>query len=177
MSVLSDVDIRAALADGSIVITPLGDDAVRPASVDMRLGPLLKLATLQEDEPWRCIDLREGSYRLSRGDFLLGATLEWIEIPDDRVGVLAGKSSRAREGLIVESAGYVDPGWDGELTLEITMLAPGYVTLYLGMPICQIRFETLLTPPERLYGHDESSHYQGSRGPVTSRTMVGRMPA
>lgn len=167
--ILPDSMIRERLDSGSIVITPLGEDAVRPASVDLRLGPTIMVAQLQADEPWRIFDLREQSYRLSRGDFVLGATLEWIEIPDTLVGILAGKSSRAREGLIVESAGYVDPGWRGELTLEITTRAPGVTTIYLGMPICQIRFEMLLVPCERPYGtNGDGSHYQSSRGPVES---------
>lgn len=169
--ILPDALIRDRLAGGGLVITPLGDDAVRPASVDLRLGPVIKVAQLQTGEPWRVYDLRDASYRLSRGDFVLGATLEWVEIPTNLVGVLAGKSSRAREGLIVESAGYVDPGWRGELTLEMTTLAPGVTTLYVGMPICQIRFEMLLVPAERPYGSDGTSHYQSSRGPVESHAV------
>lgn len=173
--ILSDRDIRAYLADGLISITPLGEDAVRPASVDLRLGALLTIADPNEPDGWRVHDLRERPFRLYHGAFVLGHTLERIRLPNVLAGVLAGKSSRAREGIQVEAAGYVDPEWDGELTVEVTRFRPGTSQLTLGVPICQIRFETLLSPCERGYGHPElKSHYQGSRGPIPSRAEVVR---
>lgn len=174
--ILSDLNIRAALEEGRLVVIPLAPDAIRPASIDLRLGPLLTIPDPNSEDGWRTHDLREAPYRLYRGSFILGHTLEWIEVPDDLAGVLAGKSSRAREGLLVESAGYVDPGWKGELTLEMLNLAPIVCILSVGLLIAQIRFETLMTPAERLYGHpDLHSHYQGSRGAVPSRAAVGRI--
>lgn len=174
MSVLSDASIRAALADGTLAIHPLGEDAIRPASVDLRLGALLTIADPNEPDGWRVHDLREMSYRLFRGVFVLGHTLETVTISDSLVGVLAGKSSRAREGLIVESAGFVDSGWSGELTMEMATLHPAGNRLVLGQPICQIHFSTLTTLCERPYGHaDLKSHYQGSTGPVPSRACGG----
>lgn len=170
--ILSDRDLRAYLADGIIEITPLADDAIRMASVDLRLGPVLMVEDLNEPTGWRTYDLREGPYRLYQGDFVLAATLERVRIGNTLAGILAGKSSRAREGIQVEAAGYVDPGWDGELTMEVTRFRRGMSTLTLGMKICQIRFETLLSPCERPYGSDGTSHYQGSRGPVPSRAEV-----
>lgn len=167
--ILSDVDITAALDADEVVIRPLGPDAVRPASVDLRLGPILSIPDPNEPDGWRTHDLRTAPFRLYHGSFVLGHTLEWIEVPPTLAGVLAGKSSRAREGWVLENAGYVDPGWKGELTLELANLAHGYVMATLGMQIGQIRFETLSSPCARPYGSDASSHYQNSRGAVPSR--------
>lgn len=169
--ILPDFVIRARIADGTLGVTPLAEGAVRPASVDLRLGPVLKVADPNADGGWRIHDLREqGTFRLYAGAFVLAATLERITLPANVAGILAGKSSRAREGIQVEAAGYVDPGWDGELTFEITRFRPGDPSkLTLGMLIAQIRFEMLLAPCERPYGSDSSSHYQGSIGPVASR--------
>lgn len=168
--ILPDALIRDRIDSGDIVITPLGENAVRPASVDLRLGALLTIPDPNSPDGWRTHDLREAPYRLYQGGFVLGHTLEWIEVPDTLAGVLAGKSSRAREGWVLENAGYVDPGWKGELTVELANLAPGYVLAELGKPIGQIRFEMLLVACERPYGHaDLRSSYQNSRGPVMSR--------
>ena len=179
--ILSDANIRQYIEYGRLSITPLDDAAIRPASVDLKLGPVLKVADPNADGGWRIHDLREhGPFRLYAGAFVLASTLERITLGDplrpetcNLAGILAGKSSRAREGIQVEAAGYVDPGWDGELTFEITRFRPGEPSkLTLGMPIAQIRFEMLLAPAERPYGSDGSSHYQGSLGPVASR-MAG----
>ncbi len=173
MSVLSDADIRAALASGHLVVTPLAEQAIRPASVDLRLGPLLTIPDPNSEDGWRTHDLREAPYRLYQGGFVLGHTLEWIEVPNTLAGVLAGKSSRAREGWVLENAGWVDPGWKGELTLELSNLAPGHVMAIVSMLIGQIRLEMLTSPCEQPYGSDQTSRYQGSRGPVPSRAVRG----
>jgi dCTP deaminase len=174
--ILPDRVLREYLADGRLVVTPLGEAAVRPASIDLRLGALLMVADVNEPDGYRCHDLRSAPYRLMDGAFVLGHTLEWVEIPPMLAGVLAGKSSRAREGVQVEAAGYVDPGWRGELTVEIAMLRPGVTVLSLGMPICQLRLEMLLVAAETPYGSDGTSHYQASRGPVPSRTLHEARP-
>jgi dCTP deaminase len=172
---LPDHLIRDYLANGTIDITPFDPAAVRPASVDLRLGPVLKIEDRNVEGGWREHDLRDSNdYRLYHGDFVLAATLERVTLPDTLAGILAGKSSRAREGIQIEAAGYVDPGFDGELTLEVTRFRRGESRLTLGMPICQIRFEMLLAPAETPYGSDRTSHYQHSIGPVTSRTEVAR---
>lgn len=170
--ILNDGAIRLYMAERGLVVRPLGEHAIRPASIDLRLGALLQIADVNEPDGWRVHDLRESPYRLMHGAFVLGHTLEWVEIPPTLAGVLAGKSSRAREGIQVEAAGYVDPGWRGELTVEIAKLRPGTSLLTLGMPICQLRVEMLLAPAEAPYGSDETSHYQNSRGPVPSRAFV-----
>lgn len=172
--ILPDSILREYLADGRLVVRPLGEDVVRPASIDLRLGALLTIADANAPDGWRVHDLREAPYRLMPGAFVLGHTLEWVEIPDFLAGVLAGKSSRAREGIQVEAAGYCDPGWQGELTVEIAMFRPGCALLTLGMSICQLRVEMLLTACERPYGSDATSHYQGSHGPVPSRLLEVR---
>lgn len=195
MTVLSDVSIREALAYGTIAITPLGGDAIRASSVDLRLGPILKIDDLNAPGGWRDHDLREGPFRLYRGVFVLGATLERVRVGAvdapypgilgrllSWIGMrrqyhlcadLKGKSSRAREGLVLENAGFVDPGWDGELTTEMEMRKSGFLLLTLGMKIGQIRFSRLDTRSEHPYGSDETSHYQHSKGPVASRTQGG----
>lgn len=165
MSVLSDVSIRAALDDGTIVITPLAPNAVQPASVDLRLGPVLKIAEFLGHRIHHLVD--DGPLWMSQFTFILASTMETVTVPASLVGVIAGKSTRAREGIILENAGYVDPGWHGELTLELFALSPRPVLLTHGMLIGQIRFETLTADAEHPYGSDGlRSHYQGSRGPV-----------
>lgn len=174
MTILSDVSIRHQLARApgrALVIRPLGEGAVRPASVDLRLGPVLLIA--EPDGGHRRHHLTDdGPYRLERSAFVLAATLEHVEIPPHLVGILVGKSTRARQGLIVENAGYIDPGWSGELTLELAHLSPAPVVLTLGMWIAQLRIDTVSAPPERLYGSDATSRYQSSRGPVPARTRA-----
>lgn len=174
MAVLADRDIRNYLADGTLTITPLDPSQIQPASVDLCLGPLLLIPDPHEDGGYRQHDLRERSYRLYQHDFVLGATLETIGLPNTLTAVLAGKSSRAREGIQVECAGWVDPGWYGELTFEITRFRRGHVDLHLGMAIAQIVFQATLSPADRPYGHpDLKSKYQNSRGPVPSRAGGG----
>lgn len=163
--ILQDTAIRLRIDTGHIVIRPLAENAVQPASVDLRLGRTILVAQYKGYREHDLID--QGVLHLSQGMFVLAATLEWIELPPSLAGVLAGKSTRARQGLILESAGYVDPGWKGELTLELANLSPRPIPLVHGMTIGQIRFELLYGVCERPYGSDGvGSHYQGSAGPV-----------
>ena len=187
--VLSDRDIRRQIAQGRIVVEPYDDDAVQPASVDLRLGsPLLveetaRLALIdprqQSDMQWRRVELDESvPYALHPGEFALGITAENIEIPDDIVGRLDGKSSLGRLGLVVHStAGFVDPGWKGRLTLELSNLSSIPINLYLGMKSSQISFVWLSSPAERPYGSAGlNSKYQGQMGPVPSRFHLNYGP-
>lgn len=165
MSVLSDNELRAALLDKTIVVSPLAAGAIQPASIDVRLGPVLKIAEFLSHRVHHLVD--DGPLWMSQFQFILAATMESVEVPASLVAVLAGKSTRARQGLILENAGYVDPGWHGELTLELFTLAPRPVLLTHGMLIGQIRFETLTSDALEPYGSEGlRSHYQGSRGPV-----------
>lgn len=166
--ILPDHELMTAITDGSLIVRPFAIDAVRPASIDVRLGAVLKIAEYRGHRIHHLID--DGPFPLSQGTFLLAATLEWIEVGPEHIAILAGKSSLARQGLILENAGYVDPGWRGELTLEMFNLSPRPVVLSHGMWIGQLRVERLSSRCESPYGSDETSHYQDSRGPVESRT-------
>ena len=180
MSVLSDRDIRAAIESGDVRIAPYDPKDLQPSSVDLHLDrrfrvfrnnryayidvrapqpDLTELLTIADDEP----------FVLHPGEFVLGQTLEWVELPVDLVARLEGKSSLGRLGLLIHStAGYVDPGWKGNLTLELSNVANLPIALYYGMKIGQISFFRLTTPADTPYG-GTGSKYQGQRGPTASR--------
>ena len=181
MTVLSDRTIKALLAEGKIVVEPLGEGCIQPASVDVHLDKHI-LVFRNSRRPY--IDVREDlsdltemeeignqPFMLHPGEFVLGSTLESIEIPDDLVARLEGKSSLGRIGLLIHStAGYVDPGWKGHLTLELSNVANLPITLYHGMKIGQLSFLQLSTPADVPYGSPElGSKYQGQTVPTASR--------
>ena len=182
MAVLSDRDIRAALQAGRIRIDPFDPTCLQPSSVDLHLDAdfrvfrnnrypfidvrapqpdLTELITVGEDEP----------FVLHPSEFVLGQTLEWVELPDDLVARLEGRSSLGRLGLLIHStAGYVDPGWKGNLTLELSNVANLPIALYRGMSIGQISFTRMSSPVERPYGSRElGSKYQGQSSPTASQ--------
>lgn len=175
--ILSDVDIIQAMYKIGLVIEPLLEP-IQPASVDLRLGDTIleaRRGLIDPSKPSSKIRTSEPFkfYTLSPGQFILVSTLEWVEIPPTLIGILTGKSSLARVGLQVECAGYVDPGWRGRLTLELSNLGPGMIVLRPGMKICQIRFEQVSCHPEHLYGDPAlDSHYQQSQGPVPARFTI-----
>jgi len=180
--VLSDHTIKEELAKGRIVIDPLGERCIQPASVDVHLDRRL-LVFRNSRRPY--IDVREDMSDLTEmveikdhtpfilhpGEFVLASTLEHIELPDDLVARLEGKSSLGRIGLLIHStAGYVDPGWKGHLTLELSNVANLPVTLYYGMKIGQVSYIRLSTAADHLYGSPElGSKYQGQTDPTASR--------
>lgn len=180
--VLSDRTIKEEIAAGRLVIEPLDRDCIQPASVDVHLDGRF-LVFRNNRRPF--IDVREDTTDLTElveiagdtpfilhpNEFVLGSTLESITLPDDLVARLEGKSSLGRLGLLIHStAGYVDPGWQGHLTLELSNVANLPVTLYYGMKIGQISFLRLTTPVDHPYGSKEArSRYQGQRGPTPSR--------
>ncbi len=181
MTVLSDHTIKALLAEGRIVVDPLGEGCIQPASVDVHLDKHI-LVFRNSRRPY--IDVREDlsdltemeeigeqPFMLHPGEFVLGSTLESIEIPDDLVARLEGKSSLGRVGLLIHStAGYVDPGWKGNLTLELSNVANLPITLHHGMKIGQLSFLQLSTPADVPYGSPElGSKYQGQTVPTASR--------
>ena len=180
--ILSDVTIREELAAGRIVIEPLSDDAIQPSSVDLHVDSLFRVfrndTTPYIDPKQSQEDLTElvevtegGSFILHPGEFVLGSTLERVALPDNLVARLEGKSSLGRLGLLIHStAGFVDAGWDGHLTLELSNVANLPIALYPGMKIGQISFLRMTTPAEHPYGSDVTgSKYQGQRGPTPSR--------
>ncbi len=182
MSVLSDRDIRASMEAGRIRIDPFDPGCLQPSSVDLHLDgdfrvfrnnrypyidvraskpELTELVSVAEDE----------QFILHPTEFVLGQTLEWVELPDDLVARLEGKSSLGRLGLLIHStAGYVDPGWKGNLTLELSNVANLPIALYSGMRIGQISFLRMTSPVERPYGSRElGSKYQGQSSPTASQ--------
>jgi dCTP deaminase len=183
-SVLSDGTIRRLVDEGRIVIEPWDEALVQPASVDIRLGDSFRVF---HNHRVTAIDLREPPRHLTEevvvpegvpfaihpGEFVLGRTLEHVVIPDDVVARIEGKSSLGRLGLIVHAtAGFVDPGFQGTLTLEITNLTRVPIQLYAGLPIAQLSFMALDRPAERPYGSEElGSHYQGQVAATESRYM------
>jgi dCTP deaminase len=163
--ILPDTTIRWMLENKHIVIDPK-PTRIQPTSVDLHLGPVLINEDGREIE---LVSLRGvGGYRMNPGSFFLGATLERVEVPINLVGILMGKSTLARMGLQIEAAGYVDPGWKGNLTLELKNLTQRQIIgLHYGMKICQIRFEVLWAEVSAGYGDLKfGSHYQESIGPV-----------
>jgi len=181
MSVLADRDIRAAIEGGEIVIRPLDLDDVQPASVDLHLDrrfrvfrnnryPYIDVRQAQPDLT-ELLEVRDDEpFILHPGEFVLGQTLEWVELPIDLVARLEGKSSLGRLGLLIHStAGYVDPGWKGNLTLELSNVANLPIALYFGMRIGQISFHGMSSPVDRPYGTPElGSKYQGQSEPTAS---------
>lgn len=173
MAVLNDGNLLDALETGALVIRPLAQDALQPSSLDLRLGAELLIATPDGFRSHHLVN--DGPLRLRQHAFVLGCTLEWIEIAPHLVGVLAGKSSRAREGIQVESAGLIDAGWKGRLTLEIVMLSPIPTHLTWAMGIGQLYIHTLETTAVRPYGTYGIGRYQNSDGPVESLVVPGKL--
>jgi dCTP deaminase len=180
-SVLSDGTIRRLAEEGRIVIDPWNPDLVQPASVDLTLGDSFRVF---HNHRTSAIDLRDPPTNLTEevtgemfvihpGEFVLGVTREYVELPDDIVARIEGKSSLGRLGLIVHAtAGFVDPGFKGTLTLEITNLTRVPIKLYPGLLIAQLSFMTLDAPAERPYGSEAlGSHYQGQTAATESRYM------
>jgi dCTP deaminase len=181
-SVLSDGTILRLIEEQRIRIDPWDPGMVQPASVDVRLGNSFRVF---HNHRASAIDLREPPQNLTEevrvddgdafvihpGEFCLGRTLEWVELPADIVARIEGKSSLGRLGLIVHAtAGFCDPGWRGTLTLELNNLTRVPIKLSPGLPIAQLSFMTLDAPAQRPYGHpDLGSHYQGQVEATESR--------
>lgn len=186
--ILSDRSIKEALAAGRIGIDPLADDAVQPSSVDVRLGGQFRVFAnhryphidVRVDQPdlTDLVEVADGPFVLHPGEFVLGATLERITLPADLVARLEGKSSLARLGLVIHStAGFIDAGFDGDVTLELSNVATLPILLYPGMKIAQFAFFALDRPAERPYGSGASgSKYQGQSGPTASRYHLNLVP-
>ena len=179
--VLSDGDIRAEIQSGRIVIDPYTPEAVQPSSVDLHLDNRFRVfrssrypyIDVREEQPdlTELVEIRgDEPFILHPGEFVLGSTLERVELPNDLVARLEGKSSLGRLGLLIHStAGYVDPGWEGNLTLELSNVANLPITLYDGMKIGQISFQRLSSPVEVAYGDSRlGSRYRGQRDPTAS---------
>ena len=181
-SALSDGTIIRLVNEGRIRIDPWDEKMVQPASFDLRLGSSFRVF---HNHRASAIDLRDPPSNLTEevkvepgepfvihpGEFVLGRTLEWVELPDDVVARVEGKSSLGRLGLIVHAtAGFCDPGWKGTLTLEFANLTRIPIRLYADLPIAQLSFMMLDAPALRPYGHEQlGSHYQGQVEATASR--------
>ncbi len=180
--VLSDRTIKAEIAAGRLVFDPYDPGLVQPSSVDMRVDrrfrvfrnaryPYIDVRKPMEDLTEPIAMEGDEPFILHPGEFVLGQTLERVRLPDDLVARLEGKSSLGRMGLLIHStAGFVDAGFEGNLTLELSNVANLPITIYHGMPIGQISFMRMDMPVERPYGSEEAgSKYQGQAEPTPSR--------
>ncbi len=186
--ILSDRTLREQLDAGRIVIEPFDPALIQPSSIDVRISNLFRvfrnhtagvidvkrdqrglteLVEIPADEH----GVGETAFMLHPGEFVLGSTLERVGVPDDLVGRVEGKSSLGRLGLLIHStAGFIDAGFDGHITLELANVASLPITLYPGMKIGQVSFMQMTTPADHPYGAGaQGSKYHGQRGPTPSR--------
>ena len=168
--ILSDRELRHRLRDRSIVVEPLADLELQlqPASIDLRLGRQFRRVVRASEE---VEELPEGDdFILGPGEFALGTTLERVSVPTDLVARVEGRSSIGRLAILVHAtAGFIDPGFEGEITLELANLGPTPASLRVGSRVCQIVFHVLTSPVERPYGPARGSKYSDQRGPTPSR--------
>ncbi len=183
--ILSDVDLLNRLEKGDLVIDPIDDldTQIQPASVDLRLGsdfieykrtnaPCIRPNNEDEvDSYLRETHIPEDEEIIIHpGDFILGTTYEHVEIPNDLVATLEGRSSLGRLAIIIHAtAGFIDPGWEGKITLEISNLGTVPIALKPGMRVSQLVISELKTASERPYGEERGSKYQGQSGPEGSK--------
>ncbi|MDP5109401.1 MAG: dCTP deaminase [Ilumatobacteraceae bacterium] len=180
--ILSDRTIREQLAAGRIVIDPLDESCLQPSSIDVKVSNLFRVfrnhtasvIDVKNDMTslTELVEIADGdAFMLHPGEFALGSTLERVGVPDDMVARVEGKSSLGRLGLLIHStAGFIDAGFDGHITLELSNVANLPITLYPGMKIGQVSFMMMTTPADKPYGKGASgSKYQGQRGPTPSR--------
>ena len=180
---LSDRDIIAAIDAGRVMLDPYEQEMVQPSSVDVRLDRYFRVfenhryphidPAVEQAELTRLVECGpDEPFILHPGEFVLGATYEAVTLPDDIAARLEGKSSLGRLGLLTHStAGFVDPGFTGHITLELSNVATLPILLWPGMKIGQMCFFRLSSPSEHPYGSAAyGSRYQGQRGPTASRS-------
>ncbi|WP_036948895.1 dCTP deaminase [Luteimicrobium xylanilyticum] len=180
---LSDRDIRAELDAGRVVLDPYEPSMLQPSSIDVRLDKFFRLfdnhrypfidPSQEQPELTRLVEAKgDEPLVLHPGEFVLGSTFEAVTLPDDVAARLEGKSSLGRLGLLTHStAGFIDPGFSGHVTLELSNVATLPITLWPGMKIGQMCFFRLSSPAEHPYGSEAyGSRYQGQRGPTASRS-------
>ena len=182
---LSDSDIRSYVASGRVRLKPWDPEMVQPSSVDIHLDRFFRLfdnhkypvvdPAADQPELTRLVEVSaDGEFVLHPGEFVLGATYERVTLADDVAARLEGKSSLGRLGLLTHStAGFIDPGFSGHVTLELSNTATLPIKLYPGMKVGQLCFFQLSSPAERPYGAGAmGSRYQGQRGPTASRSHL-----
>ncbi|MGN0092954.1 MAG: dCTP deaminase [Methanobrevibacter sp.] len=185
MAILSDKDLKKCIDDGKIVINPLTDEKqIQPSSIDMRIGDEFKVFRVirkpfidpKDDDDiasyMESLTVEDGeAFIIHPNEFALATTYEYVKVPDDLVARVEGRSSMGRLGVTMHvTAGYIDPGFEGKITLEISNIGAMPVALYPGQRVCQLVFETMTTPAEKPYGHpDRNSKYMGQKSPESSR--------
>lgn len=182
---LSDQDLRKEVESGRLALDPFDVDMLQPSSIDVRLDRFFRVfnntkythidPSQQQDELTSLVETPEGEqFVLHPGEFVLGSTYEMVTLPDDLAGRLEGKSSLGRLGLLTHStAGFIDPGFSGHITLELSNVANLPITLHPGMKIGQLCLFKLSSPAEHPYGSAQAgSRYQGQRGPTPSRAYL-----
>ncbi len=180
--IFSDRSIKEAIADGSIAIDPHEPSYVQPSSVDLRVGDGFRIFAnhkyseidprAPQDDLTQLVEVGEGPFMLHPGEFVLGSTFERVRLGDDVVARLEGKSSLGRLGLLIHStAGFIDPGFEGHITLELSNVATLPIAIYPEMKIGQISFYRMTTAADNPYGSPAlGSKYQGQSGPTASRS-------
>ena len=185
MAILSDKDLKKCIDDGKIVIDPLTDEKqIQPSSIDMRIGDEFKVFRVirkpfidpKDDDDiasyMESLTVEDGeAFIIHPNEFALATTYEYVKVPDDLVARVEGRSSMGRLGVTMHvTAGYIDPGFEGKITLEISNIGAMPVALYPGQRVCQLVFETMPTPADKPYGHpDRNSKYMGQKSPESSR--------
>jgi len=182
---LSDQDLRKEVESGRLALDPFDVEMLQPSSIDVRLDRFFRVfnntkythidPSQQQDELTSLVETPEGEqFVLHPGEFVLGSTYEMVTLPDDLAGRLEGKSSLGRLGLLTHStAGFIDPGFSGHITLELSNVANLPITLHPGMKIGQLCLFKLSSPAEHPYGSKQAgSRYQGQRGPTPSRAYL-----
>ena len=182
MAVLSDKDIKKRIREGKLVIKNVDEKNISMSSIDLRLGSqfrVFKYNDVKFIDPRKGIDndfmelvnkSEEDGIVIHPGELILGTTKEYVEIPYDIVGRLDGRSSLARLGIIIHStAGSIDPGFKGEITLEIANLSKVPVCLYPNMRVCRLTFDELSSLPELTYDKRKNSKYVNQHGPSISK--------
>lgn len=182
---LSDRDIRAEIDRGRLVLDPYSPDLVQPSSIDVRLDRFFRVfdnhryphidPAVEQPDLTRLVEAGTEGFVLHPGEFVLASTLERVSLPTDIASRLEGKSSLGRLGLLTHAtAGFIDPGFSGHVTLELSNVATLPIRLYPGMRIGQLCMFRMTSPSEHSYGAAVyGSRYQGQRGPTASRAHVG----
>lgn len=182
---LSDRDIRSQIDNGRVALDPYEPDMIQPSSVDVRLDKFFRVfdnhkyaaidPAIEQPELTRLVEVESGNpFVLHPGEFVLGSTYESVSLPNDIAARLEGKSSLGRLGLLTHStAGFIDPGFEGNVTLELSNTATLPINLWPGMKIGQLCFFQLSSPAENPYGSSVyGSRYRGQRGPTASKSYL-----
>lgn len=182
---LSDRDIRTQIDTGRVALDPYEPDMIQPSSIDVRLDKFFRVfdnhkyasidPSIEQPDLTRLVEVdSDKPFVLHPGEFVLGSTFESVTLPDDIAARLEGKSSLGRLGLLTHStAGFIDPGFEGNVTLELSNTATLPINLWPGMKIGQLCFFQLSSPAEHPYGSSKyGSRYRGQRGPTASKSFL-----